>query len=73
MTRPPLERRLPRAGAFVIQFRSGSTFEEGRVEGRVEHVASGLTVQFESWEQLVDVFTRVLKEVAADPGDGCGV
>jgi len=64
MTRQQLDRRLPREGAFVVQFRSGSSLEGGRVEGRLEHVASGLTAEFESLQQLVDVFTRVLNEIS---------
>jgi hypothetical protein len=53
---------LQHAGAFVIQFRAGTDFGAGRVAGRVEHIASGRTVQFDSAGALLDVLARALKE-----------
>ena len=53
---------LQHVGAFVIQFRAGTDFGAGRVAGRVEHIASGRTGQFESAGALLDVLARLLKE-----------
>jgi len=40
------------AGAFVVQLRTATDFSRGRVEGRVEHIASGRTANFESADEL---------------------
>jgi hypothetical protein len=53
---------LPHAGAFVVQFRVGSDFESGRIEGRVEHIASGETARFDSVAALLAIFARLLEE-----------
>jgi hypothetical protein len=45
-------------GAFVVQFRPSTDFECGRVEGRVEHIASGLTAHFTSTGELLDMLGR---------------
>ena len=55
-----------RAGAFVVQFRTATDFEVGRVEGRLEHVESGVTAHFESAAQLLELFARLWKDVQAD-------
>ena len=52
---------LNHTGAFVVQFQTGTDFEAGRVEGRVEHVASGLTASFTSTEELLEALARLLK------------
>jgi hypothetical protein len=56
-------------GAFVLQFRSATDFGAGRVEGRVEHVASGMTAHFESPTELLAVlarmWTQALRETTA--------
>lgn len=52
---------LQHASAFVIQFRAGTDFEAGRVEGRVEHIASGRTARFESSGELVAFLAQVIK------------
>jgi hypothetical protein len=52
---------LQYAGAFVVQFRAGTDFDADRVEGRVEHIASGRTACFESLEDLVAFLGQVLK------------
>jgi len=44
--------------AFVLQFQPGVNVDEGRVEGRVEHVASGEVKHFDSLEQLL-VFLKL--------------
>ena len=54
------------AGAFVVQFRPSTDFECGPVEGRVEHIASGLTAQFTSTRELLDMLARLWRTVQAD-------
>ena len=51
---------LQHAGAFVVQFRTATDFSADRVEGRVEHIASGQSAHFESADELLEVFARVL-------------
>jgi hypothetical protein len=50
-------------GAFVIQFRPESDIEAGRVEGRVEHIASYKMTRFHSVDELLDFIASVLTEV----------
>lgn len=57
--KPPL---LPE-GAFVVQFRAGQAVEQGRVEGRVEHVMSGQAVRFSSFDELRAFMVRLLTTV----------
>ena len=40
-------------GAFVIQLREDSSFADGRLCGRVEHVRSGISAAFQTLEALV--------------------
>jgi hypothetical protein len=47
------------AGAFVVQFRTATDFECDRVQGRVEHVASGQTAHFESARELLETLARL--------------
>jgi hypothetical protein len=54
--------RFQHAGAFVLQFRAGSDFESGRIEGRVEHIASGQTARFDSVATLLAILARLVKE-----------
>ena len=56
--------------AFVVQFRTDTDFDFGRVEGRLEHVASGVTAHFESAAELLELFARLWKAVqAASPSE----
>jgi hypothetical protein len=50
------------SGAFVVQFRAGSDFESGRIEGRVEHIASGESARFDSAAALLAIFARLIRE-----------
>jgi hypothetical protein len=43
---------LPADRAFVVQFRGQAPAQALRVAGRVEHVVSGQTMEFDSWDQL---------------------
>jgi hypothetical protein len=49
--------------AFVVQFRPGTDIEEGRFEGRVEHVASSKAARFHSLDELLSFIANVLAEV----------
>jgi len=52
--------QLPREGAFVVQLAAHSRVEHGRWRGRVEHVASGQAVAFESIDDLQAFVVAVL-------------
>jgi hypothetical protein len=53
--------------AFVVHFRVNSEVTQGRVAGRVEHVASGRSTHFASLEELLAFMGRVLATVRAPP------
>jgi hypothetical protein len=53
---------LHHTGAFVLQFRGGSDFESGRIEGRIEHIASGQTARFDSVATLLAILAHLLKD-----------
>ena len=48
--------------AFVIQFREGTDIEAGRVEGKVEHIASFKASRFQSVDELLAFVARILAE-----------
>jgi hypothetical protein len=50
--------------AFVIKFAKETNLSANLVEGSVEHVASGSTLQFHSIPQLLAFCDRMLKEGA---------
>ena len=58
------------AGAFVVQLRTATDFSRGRVEGRVEHIASGRTANFESADELVETLARLWTSALNDHQDG---
>ena len=49
--------------AFVVQFREDPDIASGRLEGKVEHIASYETLRFHSVEELLAFFAQVLSEV----------
>ena len=49
--------------AFVIQFREGTDIGAGRLEGRVEHIASYKAARFHSLQDLLSFIARVLGEL----------
>lgn len=53
--------------AFVVHFRTNSDMTQGRMAGRVEHVASGQAVHFASLEELLGFMGRVLATVRSPP------
>ena len=48
--------------AFVVQFREGTDLEAGRLEGKVEHIASYKAARFHSVDELIAFMARVLTE-----------
>ena len=50
---------FPSHGAFVVQLRTSTDFDHGRIEGRVEHIESGGSAHFGSANELVDVLARL--------------
>jgi hypothetical protein len=52
--------------AFVIQFRPETDVEAGRLEGKVEHIASYEATKFHSLEELLSFIAKMLKE-SSDP------
>jgi hypothetical protein len=52
----------------VVHLRPGALPEEGRMAGRVEHVASSRTEHFESVPELLAFLGRVLKNLREDVG-----
>ena len=55
-------RRLPADRAFVVQFLATAAVDEGRLEGRVEHVVSGQATHFASLEDLLAFMAHVLHQ-----------
>jgi hypothetical protein len=49
--------------AFVVQFRDPTEPGPARFAGRAEHVMSGQSTGFETPEELVDFFGRVMKQL----------
>lgn len=52
--------------AFVVQFRPETEIESGRLEGRVEHVASSKAARFYSLYDLLSFFAKVLAEINSE-------
>ena len=48
--------------AFVVHFREGTDIEAGRVEGKVEHIASFEAARFQSLDDLLAFVARILAE-----------
>jgi hypothetical protein len=49
--------------AFVIQFRETTDIEAGRLDGKVEHIASYRAARFRSMDELLAFMARVLAEI----------
>jgi hypothetical protein len=56
--------RWQHTGAFVLQLQPGTNPAARRLEGHVEHVASGQVLRFGSLEELLAFLTRILAEVS---------
>jgi hypothetical protein len=55
--------------AFVIQFRAEYPGDQGPLAGRVEHVASGRTMNFCNSSELPQILEQMLKASQSDNGD----
>lgn len=53
--------------AFVVQFRAETDAAQGRVAGRIEHVASRETASFRSWAEMQAFMAQVLIQAQAKP------
>ena len=51
------------SGAFVVRFSPNTNPNAQQFCGRVEHVATGKVVRFESIEELIHFINRILQEV----------
>ena len=60
---PLIMSRWQYRGAFVIQFRPETDIEAGRLEGRVEHMASYKAIRFHSLDELLEFIASTLAEV----------
>jgi len=49
--------------AFVVQFRETTDIAAGRMDGKVEHIASYQAARFASLDELLTFITRVLADV----------
>jgi hypothetical protein len=54
--------------AFVIQVREGSDLSAGRLEGKVEHIATYRAARFHSVDELLAFIARVLAETREPDG-----
>jgi hypothetical protein len=48
--------------AFVIRFRAGTSDRTERVEGRIEHVRSGLGVRFRTYDEMLAFIRLILSD-----------
>lgn len=55
--------RLQHVSAFLIQFRGAAEDDSQQFPGRIEHVASGRTANFESIEELPQLLLKLLRAV----------
>lgn len=53
---------LPQNRAFVVQFSARTDFARNKVQGRVEHIASGTVLHFNSREELLEFAASMLPE-----------
>jgi hypothetical protein len=67
--KPPSPKNLP-DWVFVIQFRDHTEPGSARFAGRAEHVMSGQNTGFETPEELVDFFGRVLNQLKPRSQEG---
>ena len=58
----PSSKNLP-DWVFVVQFRVPTEPESARFAGRAEHIMSGQNAGFETPEQLIDFFGRVMNHL----------
>lgn len=54
----------PYTGAFVLQLGPGTDMAAGRLEGRVEHIASTRSARFGSLDELLSLLKEMLADAA---------
>ena len=64
---------LPTNRAFVLQFRAEADVQQGRFDGRIEHVVSGQTAHFHSIEELVEFLAQALPPLRQERRKKLGV
>jgi hypothetical protein len=62
----PAMNGFERTNAFVVQFRAGGHRAMGELSGKVEHVASGKTANFQSVQELPQLLLQMLQAWRAD-------
>jgi hypothetical protein len=63
---------LQRNKAFVIKFATDIDIEAGKLEGRVEHLASSNSVHFHSLDELLTFLDRILAGLHTSAGQQFG-
>ena len=58
------------ARAFVLQLGPATDIAAGRLEGRVEHVASTRSARFRSFEELLAAIQQMLADAARTDPEG---
>lgn len=58
------------ASAFLIQFRTAGDPLKDKLAGRIEHVASGKTANFDSIHDLPELLREMLEESCGIDADG---
>ena len=53
---------LPAKRAFVVQIHADAKVEQGKWQGRVEHIESYQATRFQSLEELLAFMVKVLSE-----------
>jgi len=53
---------LQPASAFLVQFRTGADPITGKLAGRIEHVASGKTANFDTIHDLPELLRQMLQD-----------
>jgi hypothetical protein len=62
--------RWQHVGAFVVRFTSQTDVTTGVYEGRIEHVASGRSLHFNSLDELVEFMESTLKQAELQDNKG---
>jgi hypothetical protein len=60
-------RALSPERAFVVIFHAANDPNHPPSTGRVEHVSSGKTGHFESWQELIEFVARIVGPAAVNP------
>ncbi len=59
--------QLPRSRAFVVRLSTDTNVRQARFTGRIEHVMSGQTTRFGSWQELLSFIAQVLDHRVEKP------